>query len=155
ALVFTPTGVLVSSSLDRSALVWDASNRWRLERTIGGTQNPGLFVDRVLALDFSRDGKRLASGGGAAARTGELKIWNVGDGKLLSAIPDAHADTIFGVRFSPDGQRLATASADRFVKIFDAASGAPLRVLTGHTAHVLGVSWKADGRLLVSCGADN
>lgn len=155
ALAFTSTGVLVSASLDRSALVWDVSNRWRLERIIGGPQSPGLFVDRVLALDFSRDGKRLATGGGTAARAGELKIWNVGDGQLLSAIPDPHADTIFGVRFSPDGKRLATASADRFVKIFDADSGAPQRVFTGHTAHVLGVSWKADGRLLVSCGADN
>src|SRR5439155_1354155 len=46
ALAFTSTGLLVSSSLDRRAVVWDASNRWRLERTIGGTQNPGLFVDR-------------------------------------------------------------------------------------------------------------
>jgi WD40 repeat protein len=155
ALAVTSTGTLISSSFDRRAIVWDASNRWRLERTIGGPQHPDLLIDRVLALDFSPDGKLLASGGGASARTGELKIWNVADGRLLSTIPDAHADTIFGVRFSPDGRRLATASADRFVKIFDAASGAPLRVLTGHTAHVLGVSWKADGKLLVSCGADN
>src|SRR5207247_1644445 len=87
ALAFTPTGALVSASLDRRALVWDASNRWRLERTIGGPQHPDLLIDRVLALDFSRDGKRLASGGGAAARTGELKIWNVADRRLHSAFP--------------------------------------------------------------------
>jgi WD40 repeat protein len=155
ALAFAETGRLVSASADRRALVWDTSYQWRLERTIGGPQHPELLIDRVLALDFSRDGKRLATGGGAAARAGELKIWNVGDGRLLSTIPDSHADSIFGVRFSPDGQRIATASADRFIKIFDTTTGAPLFTFTGHTAHVLGVSWKADAKLLVSCGADN
>jgi WD40 repeat protein len=154
ALAFTSGNILLSASA-RQAQVWDASNLWRPERTIGGTQQPGLFVDRVLALDFSRDGKHLATGGGAAARNGELKIWNVADGKLARSFDDAHTDTIFGVRFSPDGTRLATASADRFVKILDARDGKPLHVLTGHTAHVLGVSWKADGKQLVSCGADN
>lgn len=155
SLTFTPAGILISASSDRRALVWDAANHWRLERTIGGTQQPALLVDRVLALDFSRDGKQLATGGGAGARTGELKIWNVADGKLVASFADAHADTIFGVRFSPDGTRLATASADRFVKILDAKDGKPLHVLTGHTAHVLGVSWKADGKQLISCGADH
>lgn len=155
ALACTATGTLVSASVDRRVSSWDVANRWRLERTIGGPEHPEMLVDRVLALDFSRDGKRLASGGGLVARSGELKIWNVADGRLLTEIAVPHADTIFGVRFSPDGQRLATASADRFVKIFDAVSGRPLHVLTGHTAHVLGVSWNADGRLLVSGGADN
>src|SRR5262249_39683081 len=110
ALAFTSAGVLVSASLDRRLLVWGASNKWRLERTIGGPQQPGTLVDRVLALDFSSDGKRLATGGGAAARAGELKIWNVADGQLLSSIADPHSDTIFGVRFAPDGKRLATAA---------------------------------------------
>jgi WD40 repeat protein len=154
SVTFAKTGHLLTASADRRTLLWDASSEWRLLRTIGAPNRPEVFVDRVLALDFSRDGKRLATGGGAAASFGELKIWNVADGSLLRAIPDAHADTIFGVRFSPDGLRLATASADRFLKIFDPTTGQLIRVFDGHTAHVLGVGWRGDGHMLVSCGAD-
>jgi WD40 repeat protein len=155
AMAFAKNGVLLTAAADRRVLTWDTSSDWRLQRTIGGVREPELLADRVLSLDFSRDGKRLATGGGVPARGGELKIWNVADGRLLRHIAGAHDDTVFGVRFSSDGQRLATVSADRFVKIFDASSGDIIRVLGGHTAHVLGVSWKADGRLLVTCGADS
>lgn len=155
ALAFTGNATLVTASADHRALVWDASSQWRLVRIIGGLNQPDLLNDRVLALDFSCDGKWLASGGGAPSRFGEIKIWNVADGQLVRTIKTPHADTVFGVRFSPDGRRLASASADRFVKVFDAGTGESLRVFTGHTAHVLGVSWSGDGKLLVSGGADN
>jgi WD40 repeat protein len=109
----------------------------------------------VLALSFSPDGKLLATGGGEPSRSGELKIFNVADGKLDRAIADAHSDTIFGVSFSPDGKELASCAADRFVKVFDSAKGTLLRSFEGHTHHVLGVAWRADGKVIASCGADN
>jgi len=34
------------------------------------------------------------------------------------------------------------------------ADGKPVRSFEGHTHHVLGVTWRADGRMLVSSGAD-
>ena len=37
------------------------------------------FADRVIALDFSPDGKLLATAGGEPSRSGELKLWNVAD----------------------------------------------------------------------------
>jgi WD40 repeat protein len=61
---------------------------------------------------------------------------------------------VYAVDFSPDGRLLATASADKFVKIFDPATGKLVKALSGHTHYVLGVSWRADGRMLASCGAD-
>jgi WD40 repeat protein len=155
AMAFAKDGVLVTASADRRALVWDASSDWRLQRTIGSVQHPERLVDRVLALDFSSDGKRLFTGGGVPGRSGELKLWEIADGRLIREIHGAHEDAVFGVRISPDGQKLASISADRFVKIFDASSGDLIRVLGGHTAHVLGVSWKADGRMLISSGADS
>ena len=41
------------------------------------------------------------------------------------------------------------------MKVFEVATGAFLRSFEGHTHHVLGVSWRADGRQLATCGADN
>jgi WD40 repeat protein len=154
AMAFNLDNTLVTASTDRRSLVWNAANEWRLERVIGGPAQPEAFVDRVLSVDFSRDGQSLATGGGVPSRSGELKIWNVADGRLLREIQDAHSETAFAVRFSPDGKSLASAGGDRFIKIFDAQSGETLRRLAGHTGHVLGLSWKSDGKLLASCGAD-
>src|SRR5207302_1814023 len=76
------------------------------------------------------------------------------DGALAREIKDAHSDTVFGLNFSPDGKFLATASADKFVKVFDTDSGKLVKSLSGHTHYVLGVGWKPDGHSLASSGAD-
>jgi WD40 repeat protein len=152
---FTSAGMLVTVSADKRALVWNASNAWRLERVIGGRAQPGQFADRVLSVDFSRDGKWLATGGGVPSRSGELKVWNVANGQLVRNTPDAHTETVYAVRFSPDGQKLASAGGDRFVRLFESQTGKPLHRMAGHTGHILSLAWKADGKLLASSGVDN
>ena len=155
AICATSTSQIVTGSADRRALVWNTPGEWKLERVIGGTDPAESFVDRVLSVDFSPDGQRLATGGGIPSRSGELKIWNVSDGRLIREIKDAHTETVFAVRFSPDGRQLASAAGDRFVRLFDAQSGEMTRRMAGHTGHVLALSWKSDGKTLVSSGADN
>jgi WD40 repeat protein len=155
AVCFLGDGKLLSGAANKSVIVWDADPAWTLERTIGDANDPTRLIDRVIALDFSPDGKLLATGSGEPSRSGELKFWNVADGNLVRTIPDAHSDTIFCVRFSPDGAFVATSAADRFVKTFNVATGAFYRAFEGHTHHVLGVSWKSDGKTLASCSADN
>lgn len=145
---------LLTISADKRAILWNAPASWKLERTIGGIDNPELLSDRVLALDFSPDGQFLATGGGIASRSAELKIWNVTSGSIVRSIPTPHEDTVFAVRFSPDGQHIASTSADRMVKVFSTASGQPEKTFAGHTAPVLGISWHSGGKLLVSCGTD-
>ncbi len=155
ALAFTPDGDVLSLGGDKLGIVWNTNPAWTLERTIGNVEDPSIFVDRVLALAFSPDGKLLASGGGEPSRSGELKIWNAADGKLVRAITPSHSDTVFGIEFSPDGLDLATAAADRFVKVFDVSAGTLVRTFEGHTHHVLDVAWRSDGKVLASGGADN
>ena len=41
------------------------------------------------------------------------------------------------------------------MRITDLTTGKVVKVFEGHTHHVLGLSWRADGRLLASSGADN
>ncbi|HEV3025203.1 MAG TPA: c-type cytochrome domain-containing protein, partial [Pirellulales bacterium] len=147
ALAFATDGAIVSGAAD-GATVWNPAPAWTLERTIGNVDDPSTFVDRVIALAFSPDGKLLATGGGEPSRSGELKIFNVAEGTLARAIPDAHSDTIFGLEFSPNGLYLASSAADRFVKVFDVAAGKLHKSFEGHTHHVLDVSWKWDGKVL-------
>ncbi|HEY1600046.1 MAG TPA: c-type cytochrome domain-containing protein [Pirellulales bacterium] len=154
AVAFAGDGRVVSGSADKSAIAWDLHPAWTWQRTIGGPES-ALLVDRVTALDFSPDGKLLASGSGEPSRSGELKIWNVADGTLAREIADAHSDTIFGLDFSPDGKYLASCGADKFVKVFDVAKGSLAKSFEGHTHHVLTVAWQSQGRVLASGGADN
>ena len=108
----------------------------------------------MLALDFSPDGKLLAAGGGEPSRSGELKIWEVGKGLLVRSLDSLHSDTVFALRFSPDGTKLASAAADKFLKVTNVADGKELRSFEGHTHHVMAVDWKSDGKQLITGGAD-
>ena len=58
------------------------------------------------------------------------------------------------VAFSPDGRRLASASDDGTVRLWDPATGAELAALTGHTGQVTAVAFSPDGRRLASAGWD-
>jgi WD40 repeat protein len=97
----------------------------------------------------------LAAGGGEPSRSGEVKLWELGKGMLVRSLDTLHSDTVFGVRFSPDGSRLASGAADKFVKVTRVTDGKELKSFEGHTHHVLAVDWKSDGKQLISGGGDN
>jgi WD40 repeat protein len=148
-VAFTTERGLISASADATLKTWSSSGTWTEYRTLG----PHVF--RVLALDFSPDGRLLATGGGEPSRSGEIKLWEVGKGLLGRSFESLHSDTVFALRFSPDGTKLASASADKFLKVTRLADGKLLRSFEGHTHHVTAVDWKSNGKQLVSGGADN
>jgi tRNA A-37 threonylcarbamoyl transferase component Bud32/putative hemolysin len=65
-------------------------------------------------------------------------------------ILQGHTSGVSRVCFSPDGRRLATASDDHTVKVWDAQTGQELLTLQGHTGGVTSVCWSPDGRRLAS-----
>jgi WD40 repeat protein/serine/threonine protein kinase len=65
-----------------------------------------------------------------------------------------HGNGVTGVAYSPDGRRLASASVDQTVKVWEAATGKEMLTLKGHTGAVASVAYSPDGRCLASAGWD-
>jgi WD40 repeat protein/serine/threonine protein kinase len=65
-----------------------------------------------------------------------------------------HTGEVWSVAFSADGRRLASASEDQTIKVWDTAGGQELRTLNGHTRAVMSVAFSPDGRRLASASWD-
>ncbi len=121
-----------------------------LKHTMLHAHTPSVF-----ALCYAPGEQRLFSGG----RDAMLRIWNLENTSapaLLSEQP-AHWYTINHIVLSPNGNRFATASRDKTIKIWDTATGQLLRVFdpirdAGHINSVNRLLWLPG--TLVSCSDD-
>jgi WD40 repeat protein len=67
---------------------------------------------------------------------------------------ERHSNAVTAVQFSPDGSKLASASDDKTVIVWDPATGVKQRTLEGHSRWVSAVQFSPDGSKLASASHD-
>lgn len=141
-VAFSPNSrQLATASNDRTVWTWEApSGRSLLSWPCGY---------RVNSVDFSHDGRLLATGGEGSGAT----VWLREPGELAHVLQNADGD-VNGVAFSPDSKLVATVSANKNLTIWDAASGERRRSIPVHERDVTAVAFSPDGKWLATAGLD-
>ncbi len=116
----------------------------------------GDFPGKINSVRFSNDGNRLIVASGIAGFRGDASVWDVKSARLIARIT-AHNDTLYHAVESPNGKRIATASYDRRIKIWDtsdASNPRELRTLIGHNDAIYDLDFSRSGSHLISAGGD-
>jgi WD40 repeat protein len=147
------------------SLAWSRDGRWLASgsfRRVSLRDPSTLAVDRevtegltgrILSVEFSADGSRLALGDGGPGLPGRIRLMDVAAGRILRSWK-AHADSVFDLEFSRDGTRLLSAGGDALVKVWDPSRDEPLAVLEGHAAAVVAAAFNTNATQVVSGGID-
>ena len=129
----------------KGASVWEAEIRQKVVTVEDG--------EPVYAVDVAPDCTKFVTG-----TSGEqVTIWSITTGEKLLGPLKHSGDGVNGVRFSPDGGRLATAcSGDFTIRIFDAHNGHLLFSIVNPipTGLSLPIAWSTHGQRLFAVSED-
>jgi RNA polymerase sigma factor (sigma-70 family) len=126
-------------------------------------------TSEILSVCFSPDGKRIVTGGGVMPRgvgagglpggvnppaSGEVKVWDAEKGTEILDLR-GHTARVYCVCFSPDGKRIASASADQTVRAWDAEKGQEIFILKEQTRAAGSVCFSPDGKRIATIGSEH
>jgi WD40 repeat protein len=151
AVAFSPDGKRLASASGEGkdgkaadVKVWDATDGKSVLRipAHGG---------QTLALAYSPDGRRLATGG-KEGRSFDVKVWDTASGRQVLTLP-GNAHIVLALAYSPDGKYFASGGLDQTVRVWNAATGKEV-FWRGRPWPVVGVAFSPDSERLASAGGD-
>jgi WD40 repeat protein/serine/threonine protein kinase/tetratricopeptide (TPR) repeat protein len=151
---FAPDGRhVVTVSLDGLVRVWDLTGSdpspvapW----LSGAPPRESLYLTGERVIAFSGDGRRLAW-----TRWPDHSAHQVDTATARETAPHLpHEGWIGQIAFSPDGQLVVTASADRTARVWHVATGKPACAPLRHDDHVRHAEFDRQGRRVVTASVD-
>lgn len=146
SLAYSPDGKLLAISGYHEVLLRSADGSNLVARLLG--ESP-----RIESLAFSPDGKFLAVAGSAPARFGEVQVWDIPTNGAPKSWKIA-LDSVYGISWSQNADRLAVGCADKSVRVISVADGKELLKFDNHSDWVFGTIWTMDGKRLVTGSRD-
>jgi len=141
--VFSPDGTLLATtSEDNTVRIWDANTGEELK--VIDEPDPG-FVE----FDPGRTRLAIPIATGTDSR---VEIRDVNTGQVLRTLI-GHEDDVNDVDFSKDGSRVATASSDGTIRIWDMSNGEEL-MRFGQESALYVVKFSPDDRFIAAAGHD-
>jgi WD40 repeat protein len=149
-IVFTPDGKnMILSSWGEIAYSYNLTTgglNWKFD--LSDPQEYNAFH----SIDINPAGDVLTLG----STDHRVYLLNPESGEILHKIEpwQGHKKTIKAVKFSADGQLLATAGEDQTIFIWNATDWSKLNNLKGHINTVNGLVWTGDGNIILSASLD-
>jgi len=145
------------------ALLCLASSPWAPLVAVGGQHQVLLYNTQTLELvgvlpfpegepyvaKFSRNGSMLLVGGGIAAKSGHVVLFDVASGRRITQVGDEF-DAVIAADITPDQSMLALGGPGKTVKIYSTADGQLIKAIKKHTDWVTAIAYSPDGVLLAS-----
>ena len=147
SLAWDPGGKLLASGSFRKVVLWER-----------GKPEPSKILEdkiqgRVTALQFLNNGQRLVVADSLPTQLGLLHVYRMPGAIFIKTIR-AHTDSIFSLAASSDGKLLASASADKLARLWNAQTLLPAGTLEGHTGYVLDANFSPGSQRIATTSAD-
>jgi WD40 repeat protein len=141
-------GMFATASKDGRLKFWLSYSNSEIETFTG-------LGGEVASVAASPSGHIIA----AAGQTSAISVWELVDLNFVSVGPPVkqlvgHSAWVWDLALSPDFRTLASASADRTVRVWDLELGELVSTLTAHTATVGTLAYSPTGDRLASAGWD-
>ncbi len=141
--VFSRDGTRALIWEDGALQLWDVTrNKQLAQKTIGGngSHEPVYSLDGTkFVVDI---GNNLA------------QVFRVNTGFEDGPVLHGHTEFLWGYAFSPDGNRVVTASDDKTARVWDATTGRQIAIITSHSESVTSAAFSPDGTRVVTASYD-